>query len=174
MLKKYMVFLFLVSPIALLASSGHSENVETDIGVRVINFAIFAGILYYLLADTIREFFSSRIASIQGDLDRVQKILKESQSKRDVALSKIEEAKKIAEDIVTMANSDIETLQNKIENDALHTISGLEKQFDDRCAMEIKKAKEIVVKEILEELLDNDNINLSKKELSNIITKKVA
>jgi len=174
MLKKYMVFLLLVAPITIFASTDGSVEVETDIGVRVLNFAIFAGILYYLLADKIKEFFSSRIASIQNDLDRVQKILKDSNDKRQNALKKILEAEKIAEEIVVMSKKDTVTLSQKIEDESEKTILNLEKQLDDRCDMEIKKAKELVVKDILEELLNDASINLNKKELSNIITKKVA
>ena len=57
---KYLPLLLL--PVLAFASGDAeaSGSGETDIFWRVINFAIFFGLLYYLLADKIKEFFKNR------------------------------------------------------------------------------------------------------------------
>ena len=57
-----------------------------------------------------------------------------------------------------------------VEND----IANLEKHFDEKVRVETRKAKKEVVSEVLNELLNTDNIELSQEELSNIVLKKVA
>ena len=66
-----------------------------DIVQRTVNFIIFAGILWYLLADKIKAFFADRTLSIQAELDKVQDTLKASQDKVSRCTKKLEEAKNL-------------------------------------------------------------------------------
>jgi len=52
--KKLLLTLLALAPVALFANS---DGAETDIIQRTVNFVIFAGILWYLLADKIKAFF---------------------------------------------------------------------------------------------------------------------
>ncbi len=170
-MKKLLFILSCVAPLSLLASSG---DVETDILQRTVNFFIFVAILYYLLADKARAFFSGRSASIQGELDKVQQVLKESETKVTDAKTGLEDAKKLASEIVESANADITSIKQTIEDTITQEIAGLSKSLDDKVEVETRKVKKEVVSEILEELLNTDNIALSQEELANIILKKVA
>jgi F-type H+-transporting ATPase subunit b len=83
--------------IALIFSSGilyASEDTQTDIVPRVVNFLIFASIIYYLLADKIKEFFKNRKDEISAKLESVQVKVKESKKRREDSAIKVEEAKK--------------------------------------------------------------------------------
>lgn len=84
-MKKLLILGLALAPLALFASS---EGAETDIVQRTVNFIIFAGILWYLLADKIKAFFADRTASIQAELDKVQDTLKASQDKVEDAAKK--------------------------------------------------------------------------------------
>jgi len=170
-MKKILLILFLTTPLVLFASSGH---VESDILQRTVNFVIFIAILYYLLADKIKDFFTSRTQSIQMELEKVQETLKESKQKIDNAQKELDNSKKLANEIIENANADIENIQNSITKTLEHDIEYLNKSFDDKLKVQMQKMKKEVIKEILEEVLKSENIALSQDELANIILKKVA
>lgn len=169
-MNRILFFVFALTPIALFAS----EGTETDILQRTVNFIIFAAILYYLLADKIKVFFASRTESIQAELDKVQDTLKASEAKVDDASAKLAEAKKLAQEIVEVASSEVDSVKAKVlasvENDIVH----LQKHFDEKIEVETRKAKDEVVAEILEELLSSENLDITQDELAAIVLKKVA
>lgn len=170
-MKKLLLLGLALAPVALLASS---EGAETDIVQRTVNFIIFAGILWYLLADKIKAFFADRTASIQGELDKVQDTLKASQDKVDAAANKLEEAKTLAAEIVETAKGDVDSVKQKIAEAVETEIANLDKGFDEKIKVETSKAKRQIVSEVLDELLSSDNVSLTQDELVNIVIKKVA
>jgi F-type H+-transporting ATPase subunit b len=50
----------------------------------------------------------------------------------------------------------------------------MQKTFNEKLDLEIRKAKKEVVAEVLEELLSSQNIDISNEELAKIVLKKVA
>ena len=170
-MKRILLLGLALAPVALLANEG---AVETDLIQRTVNFIIFAGILWYLLADKIKAFFAERSLSIQGELDKVQDTLKASQDKVKDAQKKLEEAKKIATEIIDGAKADIDSVKQKVAAAVESDIANLNKNLDEMMKVETSKAKKEVVTEVLEELLSSENIKLTQQELANIVLKKVA
>ena len=170
-MKRILLLGLALVPVALLANEG---AVETDLIQRTVNFIIFAGILWYLLADKIKAFFAERSLSIQGELDKVQDTLKASQDKVKDAQKKLEEAKKIATEIIDGAKADIDSVKQKVATAVDSDIVNLNKNLEEMMKVEISKAKKEVVTEVLEELLSSENIKLTQNELANIVLKKVA
>ncbi|MBL3519536.1 F0F1 ATP synthase subunit B [Aliarcobacter lanthieri] len=158
-------------PVALFASHG---EVETDIVQRTFNFVIFAAILWYLLAHRIKAFFANRTLGIQAELDKVQDSLKASKDRVTEAQKKLDDAKKIAAEIIESAKADVDSIKQKVTTAIDSDIANLNKNLDEMIKVEISKAKKEVVAEILDELLKSDNIKLSQDELVNIVLKKVA
>ena len=170
-MKRMLLLGLALAPVALFASS---EGAETDIVQRTVNFIIFAGILWYLLADKIKAFFAERSLSIQAELDKVQDTLKASQDKVTDAQKKLAEAKKIATEIVEGAKADVDSVKQKVATAVDSDIANLNKNLDEMMKVEISKAKKEVVTQVLEELLSSENIKLTQDELANIVLKKVA
>jgi len=170
-MKKILFALSVVVPLSLFASDA---NVETDILERTVNFFIFAAIIYYLLADKVKTFFVDRTKSIQADLDKVQDLLKASEKRIADAKLEIENAKKVADELVESANNDVNAIKNKVEVALEQEIAFLSKSFDEKTELETRKVKKEVVQNVLNQLLSNENIELSQNELTNIISKKVA
>jgi F-type H+-transporting ATPase subunit b len=170
-MKKILFALSVVVPLSLFASDA---NVETDILERTVNFFIFAAIIYYLLADKVKTFFVDRTKSIQADLDKVQDLLKASEKRIADAKLEIENAKKVAEELVESANNDVDAIKKKVEIALEQEIAFLSKSFDEKTELETRKVKKEVVQDVLNQLLSNENIELSQNELTNIISKKVA
>ena len=171
-MKRMLLLGLALAPVALFASS--EGAVETDIVQRTVNFIIFAGILWYILADKIKAFFAERSLSIQAELDKVQDTLKASQDKVKDAQKKLEEAKKIATEIVEGAKADIDSVKQKVATAVDTDIANLNKNLEEMMKVETSKAKKEVVTEVLEELLSSENIKLTQQELANIVLKKVA
>ena len=170
-MKRIILLGLALAPVALLAQEG---AVETDIVQRTVNFIIFAGILWYLLADKIKAYFAERSLSIQAELDKVQDTLKASEDKVTDAQKQLDDAKKLAAEIVENAKADIDSVKQKVSVAVDSDITNLEKNLDEMIKVETSKAKREVVAEILDELLKSDNIKLSQDELANIVLKKVA
>mgnify|MGYP005988813071 FL=1 len=171
-MKRIVLLGLALAPLALFASS--EGAVETDIVQRTVNFIIFAGILWYLLADKIKAFFADRSLSIQAELDKVQDTLKASEDKVNAAKKQLEDANKLAAEIVENAKADIDSVKEKVSVAVNADITNLERNLEEMIKVETSKAKKQVVAEVLEELLKSDNIKLSQDELVNIVLKKVA
>ena len=121
-----------------------------------------------------KDFFNKRSSSIQAELDKVQQVLKESNVEVENAKLELENAKKLANEIIETANVEVESIKTSIEENLQQEINNIYKSFDEKIKIETKKVKKEVIKEILDELLDSKNIDVSQKDLTNIILKKVA
>ena len=169
-MKKMLFVVLALSPLALFAN----ENAGTDIIPRVVNFTIFAAIVYFLLADKLKTFFAERTKGIQKELDDVQKALEESKKKVQDAKTELEKAEQLAIELISDAKKDIENIKEKISIGFDVEVNNLSKSFDEKLLLETRKAKSLIVDEILNELLSNENMSISQDDLVNIILKKVA
>ena len=154
------------------ASEGTSAS--TDILPRTVNFLIFASILYYLLADHIKNFFKGRSASIATQLESVQAKLKEAKEEKEKAQRELENAKKLAKEIVEIAKKEGKILSEKIKENLEEELKVLEKMHKETCDLEERKMVRDVVKNILEETFEDKNFVVNEKEFVNLILKKVA
>jgi F-type H+-transporting ATPase subunit b len=169
-MKKKLLFIFAMFPVILFAN----EHVQTDIIPRTVNFLIFVGIVYYLLSDKLRFYFSDRTKSIQHRLDEVQIKLEESKKRVEDAKAELENAKKLANNLVKEAIADVPSIKTKVAKSYENELAHLSKAFNDKTDLEAKKMKKEVVSEVLNELLNDDNIAITNETLTNIILKKVA
>ena len=172
MTKYFFPFLMLLIPAVVFGSDSNTQ--EYGIVQRIVNFARFAGIIYHLLADRLKAFFAGRTASIQAELDKVQDTLKQSEQKTKEAKESLDNAHKIAAEIVATANNDIDKIKDSISRSVTSEINQMQKTFNEKLDLEIRKAKKEVVAEVLEELLSSQNIDISNEELAKIVLKKVA
>jgi F-type H+-transporting ATPase subunit b len=169
---KYLAILLL--PVLACASGSAEGSGETDIVPRVINFSIFASILYYLLANPIKEYFSGRTNEIADRLSAIQDKLKESEEAKKEAQDKLKDSDNIAVDLVNTAKSEADMLVAKIEENSKINLENLKKSHDDRIEIEEKKMTKEVVTEIVDGMFNDGKIDLDSSDLLNIIKKKVA
>ncbi len=159
---------------AFLFASGAAANGPTDIIPRTINFLIFAGILYYLVAGPAKAFYVGRKERIAHQLDAIQVKLKESHLKKEEALQKVEEAKSNVRTLIETAKKEASMASEKIALDAVLEMDNLEKAFADKTNIERRQMQRAIVNEVLDELFKQGSIALDEKEMVNIISKKVA
>ena len=181
-MKKLALFALLLVPAILLASGGHGEESrylaqtgrETDFWPRVINFAIFASILYYLIANPIKNFFKGRREGIAGQLKEIESKLQAAKDEKKEAQARLDESLNKAAEIIEDAKKEAEILAAKIAEASENELAVLEKQFEEKITLEERKAARDVIDEVLSENITVDDITLDENKVVDIISKKVA
>jgi len=169
---RILVFMLMISTYAL--ASGDAEHAGSDIVQRTVNFALFAGLIWYLIAEPVKSYFSGRSQAIADELQKVQDKLNESITLKKDALAKISEAEKFAQELATSSKK-----ENKIINDNIMTqceaeLETLVKQHDSLKDFEQRRMVRGVVEDILDEVLNQTGDDFNKEAMANVILKKVA
>jgi len=169
---RILLLIMMISTYAL-ASSG-AEGGGTDIVQRTVNFLLFFGLIWYLVAEPAKNYFAARSQGIADELQKVQDKLSESVNLKKDALSKISAAEKFAEELVTASKK-----ENKVLNDSimLHCESDLEimaKQSASLMDFEQRKMVRNVVESVLSEVLSQSSESFDREAMANVILKKVA
>ena len=167
----YKTLLLLGAGTILFASEGGSG---TDIIPRTVNFLIFAAILYYLVAEPVKNFFKNRSASIAAKLEEVQTKLKVAKEEKEKAQAELEKAKQFAQEIKEVTQKEIEILVSQIKEHGKEELENLEKSFNENIELERRKRIRAITKEVLEELFEDKELALDKSKFVSLIVKKVA
>jgi len=170
-MSRIIVLMLTMSTIALASSAEHAG---TDIVQRTVNFLLFAGLVWYLVAEPIKSYFAGRSQGIADEMQKVQDKLKESITLKKEAQSKITDAEKFAQDLVVSSKK-----ENKILNDNIMTqcdvdLEILVKQQSTLMDFEQRKMVRNVVEDTLEEVLTQSSDGFDKEAMANVILKKVA
>lgn len=172
-MSRILVLVLMISTYAL-ASSGAAEHAGTDILQRTVNFAIFTALIWYLIAEPVKNYFVGRSKGIADELKKVQEKLNESIFNKKEALAKISEAEKFAEALKVSSKKENKILNDKImlqcETDleilSKHQVSL--KKFDER-----KMVRQVVV-DVLDKVLSQSSKGFDKESMVSVILKKVA
>jgi F-type H+-transporting ATPase subunit b len=160
--------------ISTYALASEAEHGGTDIVQRTVNFLLFAGLVWYLVGEPVKNFFTSRSQSIADKLKEVQKKLDESVALKKEALAKITEAEKFAEELAVATKKENKIINDKIMNQCESDIEILEKQAVSKKEFEERRMVREVVEEILAETLAQSADSFDKEAMANVILKKVA
>ncbi len=181
-MKKIVLLSLLIVPAILLASGGDAESSryfaqtgrEYDFLPRVVNFVIFAALLYYLLANPIKNFFKGRSESIAAQLNEIEKKLQAAKDEKKEAQNRLDESEKRAEEILVDAKAEAVLLAEKIATANQNDLAILDKQLEEKMSLEERKSAREAIDEILSENITNDDIMLDEAKVVEIISKKVA
>jgi F-type H+-transporting ATPase subunit b len=181
-MKRIVLLALVIVPAILLANEGHSEESryllqtgrETDYWPRVINFTIFASIIYYLMANPIKEYFSGRSEGIANQLNEIEAKLQAAKDEQKVAQERLDESTQKASDIVDDAKKEAEILISKIATACDSELEVMEKQLQEQISLEERKAVREAIDEILNENISASDIAVSESKVVDVISKKVA
>jgi len=170
-MSKILIIMLMISTY-LLASNG--EQSGSDIVQRTVNFLLFAGLVWYLVAEPAKNYFASRSQGIADELQKVQEKLKETIAKKKEALDKISDAEKFKAELEISSKKENKIINDNImtqcdlnlENIAKHNVSLME--------FEQRKMVRNVVEEILEEVLTQSSESFDNEAMANVILKKVS
>jgi F-type H+-transporting ATPase subunit b len=130
--------------------------------------------VYYLIAEPVKGYFTGRTQGIADELEKVQTRLKESKAAKEAANAKIEEAKVLAEEIMSSCKKENVIINEKMASQLEFDLSNLEKQQNDIMELDKRQMVRSVVEEVLADALTQDNSGLDKDAFADIILKKVA
>lgn len=181
-MKKIVLLSLLMVPAILLASGGDAESSryfaqtgrETDFLPRIVNFTIFAALLYYLLANPIKNFFKGRSEGIAGQLNEIEKKLQAAKDEKKEAQNRLDESENRAEEILADAKVEATLLAEKIATANQNDLVLLTKQLEEKMSLEERKSAREAIDEILSENITTDDIMLDEAKVVEIISKKVA
>ncbi len=172
-MSRILVLMLTISTYAL-ASGGSAEHADTDIIQRTVNFLIFAGLVWYLVAEPVKGYFASRSQTIADELQKIQEKLNGSISLKKEALTKITEAEKFAEELVITSKKENKILNDNIMLQCEADLETLFKQHNILMDFEQRKMIRNVVENILDNVLSQSSDGFDEKAMVNVILKKVA
>lgn len=172
-MSRILVFMLMISTYAL-ASSGSAENAGTDIVQRTVNFLLFAGLIWYLVAEPVKNYFSSRSQSIADEMKKVQEKLRETAALKKDALAKITSAEKFTQDLAVSSKKENKIINDNIMSQCDADVENMAKQQAISIEFEQRKMVRSVVEETLKEVLAQSDESFDKEAMANVILKKVA
>ena len=170
-MSRILVIMLMISTYALASDAEHAG---TDIVQRTVNFVLFAGLIWYLVAEPVKNYFAARSQGISSELQKVQDRLNESITLKKDALVKISDAEKFAEELVVSSKKENKILNDNIMNQCKVDLETLSKQQVSSMEFEQRKMVRSVVEETLNEVLSQSGESFDKEAMANVILKKVA
>lgn len=170
-MSRILVIMLMISTYALASDAEHAG---TDIVQRTVNFLLFAGLVWYLVAEPVKSYFIGRSQAIASELQKVQDRLNESISLKKDALSKISDAEKFAEGLRASSKKENRILNDNIMVQCNTELETLGKQQVSLMEFEQRKMIRLLVEEILNDVLNQSSDNFDKQAMANVILKKVA
>lgn len=171
-MSKIIVTVLLLS--AYLFGSDAAAEGSTDIVQRTVNFLIFAGILFYILAEPVKSYFNGRSSGIADELDKVQERLRESKRLKEAAELKVEEATRFANELSESSKKENKILSDKILMQCEQELEIIAKQNSALMELEKRKMVREVVSEVMNDVMNSSNDALGKEAMAEILKKKVA
>jgi F-type H+-transporting ATPase subunit b len=142
----FTVFIFLISiSIAFAAAEGeggHDSKEWIDLGKKTFDFVVLVGLLYWLLAAQIKEFFSGRRAEIKKTLEESVEKKAEAEKKYREYSEKIDKASVEIDGIVEMIKAQGITEKQKIIEDAEKAAKKMKEDAHARIEQELKGASD--------------------------------
>jgi F-type H+-transporting ATPase subunit b len=183
MRKQTIVTLVALAVPALLLASGHGEGSNhyemitgrsSDFIPRIFNFLIFAGLLYYLIAEPVRDFFRGRREQIAAQLKEIESRLQEAKEARKAAEQALAESEKKAKEILEDAKKEVAILTERYKELGQRELEALERQYEERIEMEERKMQRETILTLLDENISTEDIPLSGSQVIETLAKKVA
>jgi F-type H+-transporting ATPase subunit b len=142
----FTLFIFLISiSIAFAAAEGeggHDSKEWIDLGKKTFDFIVLVGLLYWLLAAQIKEFFSGRRAEIKKTLEESVEKKAEAEKKYREYSEKIDKASVEIDGIFEMIKAQGITEKQKIIEDAEKAAIKMKEDARTRIEQELKGASD--------------------------------
>jgi len=167
----------LLLPSLVLASGAEHHDVSmfnSDFFYRVLNFSVFMGILYYLDANPIKDFFVGRSEGIANQLEEIEEKLQASKNERLLAEENLLKAETKAKEFVSDAGNEAKILSTNIADKNSVALTLLEKQAVEKQALSSKKATQSTIDALLNDGFDNSDITVDEAKVVSLISSKVA
>jgi len=160
--------------ISTYAFASGAEHAGSDIVQRTVNFFLFAGLVWYLIAEPVKNFFTGRSKGIADELSKVQDKLNASIALKKDALAKITDAEKFAQELAESSKKENKIINDNIMKQCDTDLITLEKGNKSIMELEQRNMVRNVVEDILGKVLSKSADGFTKEAMANVILKKVA
>ena len=138
-------FIFFLISISIAFASGegeggHDSKEWIDLGKKAFDFIVLVGLLYWLLAAKIKEFFSGRRAEIKEDLEKSVERKADAEKKYREYSEKLDKASVEIDGIFEMIKAQGITEKQKIIEDAEKAAKKMKEDAQARIEQELKGA----------------------------------
>ncbi|CCM11670.1 ATP synthase B chain [Helicobacter heilmannii] len=169
MLQRIFLGVLVFGGVASAAPLGH-----TDIVMRILNFLLFMGILWYCTANTFKNILATRRAKISKSLEQLQEERQAAKEQKEQALKALEEAKAQATQIVSNAKQEAYLLTQKFDQQSKATIEKLIKNHQATQEKEDERMQAEAIAEVLGDLFEGAKAELNTPNYMHLIQQKVA
>ena len=142
----FTLFIFLISiSIAFAAAEGeggHDSKEWIDLGKKTFDFIVLVGLLYWLLAAQIKEFFSGRRVEIKKTLEESVEKKADAEKKYREYSEKLDKASVEIDDIFEMIKAQGIAEKQKIIEDAERAAKKMKEDAHTRIEQELKGASD--------------------------------
>ena len=170
-MSRILVLLLMISTYAL---ASEVKDGGSDIVQRTVNFILFAGLVWYLVGEPIKNYFASRSQGIADELKKVQEKLDESIALKKDALAKISDAERFAQELAESSKKENQLIYDALMAQGETELATVAKQNLSKKEFEERKMVREVVEEIVSETLSQSADSFDKEAMANVILKKVA
>jgi F-type H+-transporting ATPase subunit b len=182
MVKKLLYIVLLMLPAVLMASGGEHETSRyfaqtgrhSDFIPRIFNFLVFAGLIYYLVASPIKDFFRGRREGIAEQLNEIESKLQEAKEAQKNAEQALVESEAKAKEIIADSKKEAALLAERLAESRAKDLELLEKLYEEHIEHDERRMVKETINAVLNENITSDDIPLSEKQVVEIIAKKVA
>ncbi len=164
-------------PILAVASGSEHHDISmsnSDFFYRVLNFSIFAGLIYYLVANPIKDFFKNRSEDIANQIKEINMKLEESKKEAKLAEEYLDRSQEKAKEIIADAKEESIILTENINRKNEEVLLALERQLEDKMVVEKNKMVRATIKKLLEDGIDSSDIGIDNSKVVSLISRKVA
>ncbi|HON59181.1 MAG TPA: ATP synthase F0 subunit B [Smithella sp.] len=162
---------------------GHSAEKWIDLGKKTFNFVVLIGLLYWLLAAKIKDFFVGRRAEIKESIEKAAERKAEAEKKFREYSEKLDKASMEIDNIFEMIKAQGVAEKQKIIEDAERTAKKMKEDAQARIEQETKKATDMLkaqaveisvqmAEEILKKnITQEDHAKMVKEYIDKVVTK---
>jgi len=180
--KKIVISLLFTLPAIVLAGHGEAGTSqyfnqtgrEYDIVPRMVDFSLFAGLMIYLLASPIKQFFANRRDSVATQLNEIESRLQDAKNAQKDAQTALVQSEVQAKEIIDDAKKEAELIAKKAEKELESDVALLQTQHNDKIEFEERRMAKETIDSILADNISSEDIPLSENKVVEILAKKVA
>ncbi|MFC3847499.1 hypothetical protein ACFOPX_02965 [Helicobacter baculiformis] len=167
------LFGFLCGSVFLWGAEGHGIA-QTDIVLRMINFVLFIGLVWYFISGSLKRMLEQRRAKIASKLNALQEQRQTIKEEKERALKALEQARQEASQIISNAKQEAFLLTQKHEQKTKNAVEKLLKDNQKLKDKEVLKIQQEVVAELLDTLFKSKQADFDAPIYMHLLQDKVA
>ena len=149
---------------------------------RILNFALFIGLLLYFLKKPVGHFWTSRSHQLKFDMEEAHRLKQESKGRHDSLKARLSQIEKEIAQLVTSMKEEGELEKKRIVEEGEKVSQRMKSDAEKMAAQEIRRAKEalraqsvnlsieLAERLIREKIMESDQKKLTDHYLNNLET----